>query len=106
MEIFNSKEEYIEFKKNWCEFYNNKNSRSQLGPIHFALYAILRNKDWRKCFAHNTDKNLITRLEYTLTKGKIYSNILLPFKDISEDTIIAIRENGIAKWSEKESSNE
>jgi len=104
MEIFNSKEEYIEFIKNWCEFYNNKETRSKLECIHYVLYSLIRGKDWRKCFAPNTDKKLIKLIEHIILEGSIYSYMLEPFKDISLEDINVIRENGIPLWSDRGSN--
>lgn len=49
MELFESKEQYLEAIQAWKESY--KENKHQFGAYHFAFYAMLRGKDPKKCFA-------------------------------------------------------
>lgn len=63
--FFNSKEEYQNFINQWKRFFNEEarnldrnihgNKIIKLEDMHFYIYAILRDKDPRKCF-HSQEK--------------------------------------------------
>jgi len=54
--LFTSKEQYLQF----VEAFKKASKEKNLTTEHFMLYAILRNKDWRKGFATITNHNKLT----------------------------------------------
>lgn len=51
--LFRDKEHYLKFVAAFKKSSQAKNLRT----VHFMLYAILRNRDWRKGFTSTTNKN-------------------------------------------------
>ena len=47
---FETKEHYLNLRKRWAQLHKE----GKLEGKHFLMYAILRGKDWRKCFATPT----------------------------------------------------
>lgn len=99
--IFESKEQFHAFRKHFKTWYNTEDNRKQLSAKDFALYAILRNRDWRKCFSEHSSKETIGWIESYLTKTKPQYLYLAPFGEfITEEMIATLREQGIQKWGE------
>jgi hypothetical protein len=48
-EVFTDKEHYLKFREIWKQAMNSED-KHKLTATHHLLYAMLRNKDWRKCF--------------------------------------------------------
>lgn len=57
---FKTKEEYMQFLKSWAKYFNTEatnlerneygNKIKKLRLVHFVMYAIIRDKDPKKCF--------------------------------------------------------
>jgi len=56
-ELFKSKEQYLQFIQAWKKAY--KENKQSLTLKQHMLYAMFRNKDWRKCCTPCTNKNKI-----------------------------------------------
>lgn len=99
--IFETKEEYLQFRTNFKQWYNTDENRKLLNAQDFALYTALRGRDWRKCFTANTDEKKIESIWRYLTKTKFQYLYLTPYGEIiTEEKINKLRENGFAQWGE------
>lgn len=54
--VFTDKEHYLKFRETWKQLINSE-EKHNLSARYHLLYAILRNKDWRKGFTSATNKN-------------------------------------------------
>lgn len=98
--VFETKEQYLEMRSNWKKFYNTEGGKECLNAYHFALYALLRGKDWRKCFAINSNQHTLQWLEYWLFKSEHMS--LIPFGgSVTSKHITQLRAAGIPKWEDQ-----
>lgn len=95
--LFNSKEEFLAMRDVWKKVTNSED-RTELELIHFCLYAILRNKDWRKCLSPNSKDETIADIEWKLFKSDYVS--LWPFGGLDKEIIGAIRQKGLKRWNE------
>jgi hypothetical protein len=99
--LFETKEQYLEMRANFRSWYNTEENRKRLSAGDFALYALLRGKDWRKCFTANSGDKTIEGLERYLMKTKTQYMFLEPFgSTVSEEMITSFRERGILSWGE------
>jgi hypothetical protein len=98
--IFETKEQYQEFRSNFKKWYNEEGNKQKMWASDFALYAAIRGKDWRKCFADNSHETTIASIEMYLMKRKTQYIDLSPFKGITTEQIESLREHGIQKWGE------
>jgi hypothetical protein len=57
--VFETKEQYLNFKAAWKKAANNKQS-ADLNAIHFALYCAVMGKDQYKAFSPVTNKTSLT----------------------------------------------
>lgn len=89
--IFETKEQYLEAIKAWKDTCKDKSF--QFHPEHFALYAIIRGKDPKKCFASpeqqsrkklvcqgKTGNEAYNRSMLYIMKGYADSRLLAPFQ--------------------------
>jgi hypothetical protein len=104
--LFETKEQYLEMRTNFKKWYNSE-ERKSFTAEDFALYACIRGKDWRKCFAPNSDEQTIERIERYLTKTKTQYLFLDPYiciepynKTVTPEMIELLRNRGIQKWGE------
>jgi len=97
--VFESKEQYLEMRKQWKETVNDKELRKDLTKEDMALYAVLRRKDWRKCFAPNSSDETISDIEYYLFKS-YYLRLWLYGESVTKEMIDHLRSEGIKKWGE------
>lgn len=89
--IFESKEQYLEFIKNWKKACNDKEG-PKLTFEHFILYAMLRGRDYKKCISPSSSDSTIDLAEY-IAKGKDFKYLSLwPFGDISSQLIFEARQ--------------
>lgn len=100
--LFETKEQYLQMRSNFKNWYNSKEEgKATLTAEDFAMYACIRGKDWRKCFAPNSDEKTIERIERYLTKTKLQYIFLTPYgESITTEMIDTLRERGIKKWGE------
>lgn len=99
--VFETKEQYLAMREEWKKATNNKELRKSITGEEYALYAILRKKDWRKAFAETSTDQTIYRIESYLAKCKHEFMYLCSFGDtVTKEMIDKIRENGIQKWDE------
>ena len=99
--LFETKEQFLEMRDHFRKWYNTDDNRKQLTANDFALYALLRGKDWRKCFAPNTDDRMIESIERYIKKTKTQYIYLTPFgATVTEEMIGSLRERGILSWGE------
>lgn len=99
--LFETKEQYLEMRNNFKQWYNSEERTTNFTAEDFALYASIRGKDWRKCFASNSDEKTIERIERYLTRTKIQYLFLTPYgKTVTPEMIELLRERGIQKWGE------
>lgn len=97
MEKFETKEQYLEIKKAWSEYVNGGEERVHVEPYQLALYALLRNKDWRKSFSEHSKYETIDSIYYAITSSKYLD--LSCFGSVVTDAIIAqLRTTDIPKW--------
>ena len=103
--VFETKEQYLDIIKAWKNSCKDKNF--SFTAEHFALYAIIRGKDPKKCFAtpeQQSDKKLIAKNEtgnetYNRCMGIIFrgyldKHLLLPFRGkLTADDLVRIREH-------------
>lgn len=99
--LFETKEQYLKMRTSFRSWYNTEDNRKRLSAGDFALYALLRGKDWRKCFTANSDDKTIERLERYLMHTKTQYLFLEPFgTTVTEEMVTSLRERGIQKWGE------
>lgn len=99
--VFETKEQYLEMRNHFRKWYNTDENRKQLDAASFALYALLRGKDWRKCFAPNTSDRTIEDIERYIKKTKYAYMYLAPFgSTVTEEMIGSLRERSILSWGE------
>jgi len=55
--LFKDKEHYLRFRSAWKQAVNNPETKHLLTAEYHTLYAMLRGKDWTKCFTSITNKN-------------------------------------------------
>lgn len=97
--LFETKELYLAMRNNFKNWYNTEDNRKTLTASDFALYALIRGKDWRKCFTPNSYLNKIETIENCINNRKaIYLNLTPYGKTVTEEMITILRERGIAKW--------
>ena len=100
-EWFTSKEHYLEFRAAFKAYANDENKKYGLSPCHFVLYAILRNRDWKKGWTYPSKAGKQVEHQYKLSSAfsgikSPYNeeNLLKPFDGtITTEMLIAIREN-------------
>lgn len=97
--IFESKEQYLEMRKQWKDTCNDSDLRKDLTKEDMALYAILRRRDWRKCFAPNSSEQTISEIEYYLLKSS-YCSLWMYGGTVTKEMIDHLRSIGIPKWNE------
>ena len=99
--IFETKEQYLAMRSNFKQWYNTEDNRKRLNAEDFALYALLRGKDWRKCFSPNSDEKTIERIQRYLTKTKTQYLFLDQYnKTVTLEMIDTLRERDIQQWGE------
>jgi len=97
--LFETKESYLKMRSNFKKWYNTEDNRKTLTAADFALYALIRNKDWRKCFTPNSDLNKIEEIENIINNRKTCYINLKPYgTTVTEEMITILRKRGIAKW--------
>lgn len=98
--IFETKEQFLKMRKEWKRYTNDSELRKGLSGEDFALYAIIRGKDWRKGFAATSNDDTIERIESYLNKCKFEYMYTKPFGNtITEEMIAKLRASGIVSWS-------
>ena len=104
-QIFETKEQYLEMIQAWKNSCKDKDF--QFKPEHFALYAIIRGKDPKECFAkpeQQSKKKLIGQGKtgwetYNFSMARIMggyndASLLAPFGDtLTTEHLKTIREN-------------
>lgn len=93
----NLKDQYRDggYKFNLVE--KNIRNRDSLQAYQFAIYQLLRGRDWRKAFHPNTRSEVTDEIEVMLNVS--LSLNLKPFGDhVTPGLIKKIRENGIPSW--------
>ena len=93
---FTSKEHYLEFCAAFQKFLNEG---GVAGPEHFLLYAILRNRDWKKGWTYPLNPGKQVEHEYKkkaafayITHAWYETRLLHPFDGtITTEMLIAIR---------------
>ena len=98
---FTSKEHYLEFRAAFKAYANDENHKHELMPVHFIMYAILRNRDWRDgwTFPTKTGKQVEHRYKLSSAFNAIKSPyneeyLLKPFDGtITTEMLMALREN-------------
>ena len=98
---FTSKEHYLEFRAAFKAYASDENTKYGLWPSHFVLYAILRNRDWKKgwTFPTKTGKQVEHRYKLSSAFNAIKSPyneeyLLKPFDGtITTEMLMALREN-------------
>lgn len=98
--IFESKEQFLEMRKQWKATCNDSELRKQLGKEDMALYAVLRRRDWRKCFASNSSDATISEIEFALKKSS-YLNLWPYGETVTKEMIDHLRAIGIKTWGEE-----
>lgn len=90
--IFETKEQYLEFKKNWKKATNDKEG-TKLEFQHFILYAILKSKDYTRCIADTSTDKTKELADYITKESKYKYLSLWPFGDtITEEMLLQARE--------------
>lgn len=100
-EWFTSKEHYLEFRAAFKKYASDKNNKYGLRPVHFIIYAILRNRDWRDGWTipEHPGKKIENRAKLSEAFNAIKSpwseeHVLKPFDGtITTEMLIALREN-------------
>lgn len=95
--VFETKEQYVEMKKSWSKYVNGGEERVHVEPYQLALYAILRNKDWRKSFSGSSKYETIDSVYYSINNSK-YINLNCFGDMVTYAMIEQLRTNGIPKW--------
>ncbi len=98
-EWFTSREHYLDFVSAFKKSANDKTMH--LSSVHFLLYAILRNKDWRKGWTKplhpgkKVEHQAKLGYAFQIIKNKWMEDYLLkPFDGtITTEMLIALREN-------------
>jgi hypothetical protein len=99
--LFETKEQYLEMRRTFKNWYNTEENKTNMQAKDFALYAAIRGKNWRKCFAPNSSEQTIETIYHYLTKTKLDYLYLTPYgSTITQDMITTLRERGFQKWGE------
>ena len=80
--MLETKEEYQKLKNAWSEICNS-DEKFNLNICHFAIYAKLRGKDWKKCLSEHTTED--TR-SIIANCTKMYSR---KFKDLAPEDVLS-----------------
>lgn len=90
--VFESKEQYFEFVKNWRAACNNPEG-DKLSFEHFILYAILRERNYKQCLSPDSSDSTIDLAEY-IAKEKYFKYLSLwPFgKIVTEQMLFQVRQ--------------
>ena len=99
-EWFTSKEHYLDFRAAFKK-YVNSDDKYALQPVHFIIYAILRNRDWRDGWTipQHPGKKIENQAKlssaWQMIKSPWCENLILkPFDGtITTEMLIALREN-------------
>lgn len=90
--IFETKEQYLEFIKNWKEACNNEDGY-KLEFEHFILYRMFKGKDWNKCIAESSKDETKDNGLYIATEKKYKYLSLWPFGNtITEEMLDKARD--------------
>jgi hypothetical protein len=92
--VFETREQYFEFIKNWKLATNDKEG-PKLSFEHFIIYRMLKGKDWKVCLASTSSDNTKAAAEYIAYKKSYKYLSLWPFGAISEEQIINARANAM-----------
>lgn len=99
--IFETKEQYLEFRATWKKIASDKELRLQLTSTHYAVYTLLRDKDLNKAFTPITNKvkldNGTTPYAGLDTALRVMHNIIRNAKQYQEGPIIPGTEWKIAQ---------
>lgn len=90
--IFETKEQYLEFIKNWKLACNTEGS-DKLELQHFILYRMLKGKNWRACLSESSREDTIANARYWAESCDPKYLSLWPFVGITSDMILKAREN-------------
>ena len=87
--IFETKEEYLELKKNWATYFNTEARHldrdadgyktRKLTASHFVLYALIRGRDWKSCL-HSCSQDTMDEVTSNLKGNWFYQTKI--FKEI------------------------
>lgn len=90
--IFESKEQYLEFIKEWKRSVNDTPEGLKLTFEHFILYAILKGRDYKKCISPTSSDSTIDLAEY-IAKSKDFKYLdLWPFGEITNQMVFEARQ--------------
>lgn len=78
---FETKEQYLEFIKQWKQVVNDVDQRKQLTLQHFLLYAMLRRRDVMKCLSPSSKDSTLADVEYWVKDADPKYLSLWPFGD-------------------------
>jgi len=98
---FTSKEHYLEFKAAFKAYANDKNTRYALSSVQLMVYAILRNREWKKGWTYPTkvgkqvEHNAKLASAFSMIKAPYFEeHILKPFDGtVTTEMLMALREN-------------
>ena len=99
---FLSEDSFDALTAHWSKLVNDKESRKKLTSVHYMVYAILRGKNWHKCFTKPTNVNKLANGYHPAYAAKkawsVLFNlrnsdyVLAPFKDfVTPDALVKIR---------------
>lgn len=98
---FTSKEHYLEFKAAFKAYASDKNTKYALSSSQILLYAILRNRDWKKGWTTPTNPGKL--VEHRAKMASAFSMIKAPYCEehllkpfdgtITTEMLMALREN-------------
>lgn len=90
--VFETKEQYLEFIKQWKHVTNNPDEHKQLTLQHFILYALLRGKDITKCLSPSSKESTFEDVKYWTEKADPKYLSLWPFgNSITHEMIVKAR---------------
>lgn len=98
--VFETKEKFFKMIDKWKEVTNDPELSKGLELKDFAIYALLRGRDWRKCLSPHSREETVDSIEYSIIKSNYLS--LWAFGDtVTTDMIAKLREQGIKRFRDE-----
>ena len=93
--LFDTKEQFFAMIDSFKRFFQQRTATTD----NFALYALLRGKDWRSGLAPNTNEHLVSSLHFNLAQRDPKFLDLKPFGGaVTAEHIERVRAQGVPAW--------
>lgn len=93
--LFETREAFFAMVNTFRRYFQQRTATT----TDFALYALLRGRDWRSGLAPNTNEHLVTNLHHRLTRSDPKYLNLTPFGEtVTAEVIERVRALGVPAW--------